>query len=141
MTAMQDNQAFQTLMQAFAVDAASLAVEGGTDAAYGSVTWRTLVCADKAPSSGLVAGIAEFGPGGTLNPHRHSPPEVYFGLDGEGIVTIDGVAHRIGPGIAIYLPGDAEHGVIAGPAGLRFLYTFPVSRFDEVDYRFSASAA
>lgn len=141
MTVMQETQALQSLMQAFAVDATSLDVEGGTDADYGSVTWRTLVCGDKAPSNGLVAGIAEFGPGGTLNPHRHAPPEVYFGLEGDGIVTIDGAPHRIGPGIAVYLPGEAEHGVVAGPSGLRLFYTFPVSRFEEVDYRFSQACA
>lgn len=133
----QDDAAMQAVAQAVINDASALDREGGTDPAFGTVTWRTLVCADRHPSQGLVAGLAEFEPGGTLNPHRHAPAEVYFGLEGEGTVTVGGVPHRIAPGISIYIPGNVEHGVVAGESGLRFFYTFPVSRFGEVDYRFS----
>lgn len=125
------------MVRAFAIDQAQLNDEGGTDPSFGTATWRTLVSGDRDPSTGLVAGVAQFGPGGTLNPHRHAPPEIYFGLSGEGVVTIDGVPHRIAPGVAVYLPGNSEHGVVAGPQGLNFFYTFPVDRFDQVDYRFS----
>lgn len=128
------------LVRAFAMDQAQLSDEGGVDPTFGTVTWRTLVSGDRDPSSGLVAGVAQFGPGGTLNPHRHAPPEIYFGLSGDGIVTIDGVPHVIAPGVAVYLPGESEHGVVAGPQGLSFFYTFPVDRFDQVDYRFAAPA-
>ena len=55
-------------------------------------------------------------------------------------VTIDGVAHEIAPGVAIFIPAEAEHGTIAGEEGLRFLYGFPKDRFADVDYRFTASA-
>lgn len=123
----------------FAIDAGVVPLEGGVDPAFGTVRWRTLICADRTPSSGLVLGVAEFGPGDTLAVHRHAPAEVYFGLAGSGIVTVDGVAHEIGAGIAVYLPAESEHGVTAGPEGLRFAYAFPTSRFAEVDYRFSAS--
>lgn len=137
MTTIPQSGAFDAIMQAFATDAAMQSLEGGADPVFGSVSWRTLVSGDRHPSSGLVAGIAEFGPWGTLNPHRHGPAEMYFGLEGEGTVTVDGVPHRIAPGLTIYVPGEAEHGVVAGEGGLRFLYVFPVDRFDQVDYRFS----
>ena len=88
---------------------------------------------------GMVMGVAEFGPEGTLLPHRHSPAEVYFGLEGAGVVTIDGVAHALTPGMALYIPEDAEHDTVAGPEGLRFLYVFPRDRFADVEYRFSAA--
>lgn len=88
----------------------------------------------------MVPGVAEFGPEGALLPHRHTPAEIYFGLSGSGVVTIDGVAHEISPGVALYVPLDAEHGTVAGPVGLRFLYVFPRDRFAEVGYRFFAQA-
>ena len=122
----------------FAIDARAIPLEGGGDPAFGTVRWRTLICGDRTPSSGLVLGVAEFGPGDTLAVHRHAPAEVYFGLSGNGVVTVDGVAHEIGAGIAVYLPAESEHGVTAGPDGLRFAYAVPTSRFAEVDYRFAA---
>lgn len=125
----------------FSVDTATLPLEGGTDPAFGTVMWRTLVCADRTPSSDMVMGLAEFGPGGTLLPHRHTPAEVYYGVEGSGTVTIDGTPHRIAPGIAVFVPSDAEHGTVAGPEGLKFVYVFPNGRFAEVEYRFSQKVA
>jgi quercetin dioxygenase-like cupin family protein len=121
----------------FAIEAAGVPLEGGDDPAFGTVRWRTLVCGDRTPSSGVVLGVAEFGPGDTLEPHRHGPAEVYFGLAGDGVVTIGGVAHEIRPGVAVYIPAGAEHGAVAGPSGLSFAYTFPTARFADVDYRFT----
>ncbi len=122
----------------FAIIAEAVPLEGGDDPAFGTVRWRTLLCADRTPSSGVVLGVAEFGPGDTLLPHRHGPAEVYFGLAGGGTVTIEGVAHEIAAGVAVFIPAEAEHDVVAGPAGLRFAYTFPTGRFAEVDYRFTS---
>ena len=113
-------------------------LEGGEDPAFGTLRWRTLFSADRTETRGMVLGIAEFGPEGTLLPHRHAPSEIYYGLAGAGVVTIDGIAHAIGPGVALYIPGEAEHGTVAGPEGLRFLYCFPRDRFSDVDYRFTA---
>ncbi len=112
-------------------------LEGGENPAFGTVRWRTLFCGDRTQTSGMVMGVAEFGPEGTLLPHRHGPSEIYFGLWGEGVVTIDGMAHEMRPGVALYIPEDAEHGTVAGPEGLRFLYVFPRDRFSDVVYRFS----
>ncbi|MEO1680221.1 MAG: cupin domain-containing protein [Pseudomonadota bacterium] len=121
----------------FAVDVAELPLERDPDTGFGSCGWRTLICGDRTPSSGMVMGVAEFGPGETLEPHRHGPAEVYFGLTGTGVVTIEGVAHEIRPGVAVYLPPEAEHGTVAGSTGLTFAYCFPTGRFADVDYRFS----
>ena len=124
--------------QGLRVEWDSLPLEGGTDAAYGAVRWRTIFDAEKTPgSSGMVVGIAEFAPNGTLLPHRHEPPEVYLGLEGEALVTIAGVPHRLGPGVALFVPGNAEHSTVAGPSGVRFLYVFPTDCFSEIHYEFS----
>ncbi|MCV2870985.1 cupin domain-containing protein [Defluviimonas sp. WL0050] len=128
-------------VQAFVVNAADVASEGGTDPVFGTVTWKTLISGEKTNTSEFVLGIAEFGPGGTLHPHVHAPAEFYFGLTGSGIVTIDGVAHEIVPGVAIYIPGNAEHGTVAGPDGLRFAYGFAEAAFGQIEYRFSARVA
>ncbi|KUF09298.1 hypothetical protein AVJ23_18450 [Pseudoponticoccus marisrubri] len=114
-------------------------LEGGEDPAFGTVRWRTLFSADKTDTHSMVMGVAEFGPGGTLNAHRHSPAEIYFGLAGHGTVTIDGVPHEISPNVAVFIPPDAEHFTEAGEEGLRFLYVFPNNRFGEVEYRFSVA--
>lgn len=110
------------------------------DPGYGTVRWRTLFDADRTPTSDMVVGIAEFGPHGTLLPHRHAPAEVYVCTAGEGTVTVDGAPHALRVGTALFIPADAEHGVVAGPAGLTFTYVFPRARFAEVAYRFSMVA-
>ncbi|MEL6170061.1 MAG: cupin domain-containing protein [Pseudomonadota bacterium] len=124
-------------IRAVAVDAASCPLDTKTPE-FGSVNWRTLVSGEAHQSQGLVAGMAEFGPADTLKPHRHGPPEVYFCTEGSGVVRVDGEDHLLRPGMTLYIPPNAEHSVVAGPEGLKFFYTFPVTRFDEVDYQFSA---
>lgn len=114
-------------------------LERWDDPTRGGVVWRTLLCGDRTPTRGLTLGVAEFPPGGTgsLRPHRHAPPEAYYVLDGQGVVTIDGVEHPVRAGTAVYLPGDATHAVInTGPTPLRLVYVFPVDGFPEVEYHF-----
>ncbi|MEM9708857.1 MAG: cupin domain-containing protein [Pseudomonadota bacterium] len=123
---------------AFAVDAAAIADEGWADPAHGGVTWRGLVDADKTPSAGLTLGVMSVAPYTTLAPHRHAPAEVYFCLEGEGVVTVDGVEYPLSPGVTVYVPGDAEHATSGGPAGVKILYTFPTDRLADVEYLFSA---
>ncbi|MBS1302218.1 cupin domain-containing protein [Loktanella sp. SALINAS62] len=113
-------------------------LEGFDDPSHGTVQWRTLFSGDRTQTASLTLGVAEFGPQGTLHSHRHSPCEFYFCLAGQGIVTIDGIDHDLRPGIALYIPADAEHCVVAGEDGLRFLYGFPQDRFSDIEYRFSA---
>ncbi|MFZ7091583.1 cupin domain-containing protein [Primorskyibacter sp. 2E233] len=112
-------------------------LEGGEDPAFGTVRWRTLFDAERNGTRDMVLGVAEFGAFGTLKAHRHAQAEIYFGLAGSGIVTIDGVAHDLQPNVALYVPADAEHYTVAGEDGLRFLYVFPSDRFADVTYRFS----
>ncbi len=126
--------------KAFSVNAAHVPLEGGMDPAFGSVRWRTLINGDDSTPKEFVLGVAEFDACGTLEPHRHSAAEFYFGLSGSGVVTIDGTPHDISAGVALYIPGDAEHGVVAGPEGLRFSYGFAEPQFSAVTYRFSAAA-
>lgn len=123
--------------RSFVIDPEALPREGEGDSNFGSVSWRTLISADRTPSAGMVLGLAEFGPYGTLKPHRHSHAEFYLGFSGDGTIMIDGVSHWIRPGVAVYVEGDTEHGVLAGPDGLCFAYGFAADRFSDIKYRFS----
>ena len=52
-------------------------------------------------------------------------------------MTIDGVAHTVTPGTAIFIPGDAEHAIRNDhDETLEILYVFAVSDFNQVVYRF-----
>ena len=136
-----DNEPYAPTGMAFTVDAATTPLEGGEDPAFGSVRWRTLISGGEHAKREFVLGIAEFEPQGTLLQHRHDPAEFYLGIEGDGIVTIDGVPHHIAAGIAVYIPANAEHGVIAGSSGLRMTYGFAEGAFSDVEYRFSAASA
>jgi quercetin dioxygenase-like cupin family protein len=77
--------------------------------------------------------------GGWLGLHRHAPTETYYVLDGEGLVTLDGVEHTIVPGTAVQIPSDIEHGVRnTGETPLRFVYVFAADSMAQVEYRFTA---
>lgn len=115
-------------------------VEGGDNPVYGDVTWRTMISSDRTPSSDLLLGVAEFKSNGVLHLHRHEPPEFYLCLSGSGVVTIDGIEHPVKAGTAVYIPGNAEHGVVAGTVGLTFAYGFAQHSFADIDYVFSVTA-
>jgi len=106
--------------------------------ARGVLGWQTLITGDLTPSEQLTAGIAIFEPGGFLALHRHEPSEVYFILEGTGIVTLDGIDHLVKPGDCVYVPPMAEHGVRNLDIGmLRLFYVFPTNSFADVTYQFS----
>ncbi len=110
--------------------------------ARGVLGWQTLITGDLTPSEALTAGIAIFEPGGFLALHRHEPAEIYFVLEGTGIVTLDGVDHLVKPGDCVYVPPMAEHGVRNLDIGmLRFFYVFPTNSFADITYKFSHGAS
>jgi mannose-6-phosphate isomerase-like protein (cupin superfamily) len=112
--------------------------EGWDDPVRGKASWFTFFSSDITPTNGMSAGIAEIPPGGgSLNPHRHEPPEIYFIVEGTGILTIDGVEQVVTAGSAVFIPGNAEHGLRnESGLGLKLLYVFPTDRFADVVYRF-----
>jgi hypothetical protein len=61
------------------------------------------------------------------------------------VVEIEGRRHRVGVGMTVYIPGDAEHGCFAsaggnGEEGCKWLYVFP-DKFEGVEYRFRSEGA
>jgi mannose-6-phosphate isomerase-like protein (cupin superfamily) len=125
--------------QPLVVETAELPQEGWQEPSRGSVTWRTVISKGRTATSGITLGIAELAPDGTVgNPrHRHPPSEVYYVLEGRGVVEIDGATTAVGPGTAVSIPGDAWHSLANTGAGpLRLLYAFGVDSFDDITYAF-----
>jgi quercetin dioxygenase-like cupin family protein len=106
-------------------------------AVRGETEWKTLISAGLTQSESLTLGVARLPPGGALNAHRHEQAEVYLVLDGTGVVTVNGTRRGVGPGVAVFIPGNALHGIEAtGEAELRFTYVFAADAFEDVEYVF-----
>ena len=119
-----------------AVDSATLPDECWDDPKRGSIRFRTLFSAPKTDSDEITCGVAMMEAGDTFPLHSHPQAEVYFGLEGEGMVQINGSEHRLAPGIALYIPGGAVHGVPVAQAPLRWFYTFAADSFADIRYSF-----
>jgi mannose-6-phosphate isomerase-like protein (cupin superfamily) len=66
---------------------------------------------------------ATLGPGRATQRHYHArTEEIYFLLEGEGEMEVDGDRLRVGPGDAVLIPAGAWHQIRA-EAPLRFLCT------------------
>ena len=105
----------------------------------GIVSWRTLLSADRTASASLTVGTATLDPGASVDGalHRHAPDEIYVILEGEGLVHIDGEAHPVRAGSAVFVPGGAwHHAENTGSGPLRLLYAFAVDSFADVVYEY-----
>jgi mannose-6-phosphate isomerase-like protein (cupin superfamily) len=61
-------------------------------------------------------------PGETSRPHTLKSSEVYYILEGEGVMHIENESARIHPGQAIYIPGSSRQSIEnTGSSELRFL--------------------
>jgi quercetin dioxygenase-like cupin family protein len=119
------------------VDASTLPDERWDDPARGTIRFRTLISAPDTATTGFVCGVAMLAAGETFALHSHAEPEVYFGLEGTGEVLIDGTPHSLGPGVALYIPGGAVHGVPLAKTPMTWFYTFATDSFADIRYRFS----
>ena len=114
-------------------------LERWDDPVRGRLGFRTLVGAAPGATGDLTAGVAELEPGGWLARHRHDPAELYYVLEGEGTLRIDGTDHAVRAGTVASIPGGSEHGIRNSGTGLlRFFYAFAVGSFEEIEYRFTA---
>lgn len=118
------------------VDASTLQDERWQDQTRGTIRFRTLISAPETPTDSLVCGVAMMAAGETFALHSHPQAEVYFGLEGEGEVTIDGQHHRLAPGVALFIPGGAIHGIPRASSPLKWFYTFAADSFADIRYSF-----
>lgn len=96
---------------------------------------RTFVSAGRTPSSGISMGTFELPPGAVLDPHHHHPGEVYYVLDGEAEVYIDGEWRPLRKGDVVYVPGDSVHGARnRGGVSCTILWAFPADCYEDIEY-------
>lgn len=122
------------------VDEATLPDARWDDPTRGTIRFRTLISAPQTDTADLICGIAMMRPGETFALHSHAQAEVYYGLEGTGDVLIDGAPYRLAPGVALYIPGGAVHGVPLAETALEWFYTFAADRFTDIAYRFATEA-
>ncbi len=126
-----------SMNQPVLVDQQDLPEDHWQDPTKGSIRWKTLLSADVTPTNSLVCGIAIMDAGQTFALHFHAEPEIYFGIEGEVDVQINGTAHRLKPGVALFIPGNAVHGVIIADQHVRWFYTFATDAFSDIAYTFA----
>src|SRR5438128_950842 len=59
----------------------------------------------------LTTTLAVIEPGGQQRIHSHAPEQVYFILEGSGLMTVGAETQEVGPGDCIFVPSDAPHGI------------------------------
>lgn len=125
----------------FDLNALSSSPSSFPEESRGKTTWHTLFSSPLTPTTCMSGGVATCPPNGTLALHRHKQAEIYFIISGSGEVEIDGKRTRVSKDTAIWIPGDAEHGVFCGDGEeLKWFYVFPEGSFESVVYRFSHEA-
>lgn len=123
-------------MAAVRVDAKDCPMSAWDDLAKGSIRWQTLFSKGLTSTSGMVCGLAHLAVGEDFAAHHYANAEIYFGIEGAGQVMIDGVAHDLAPGVALFIPPHAVHAISAVQTTLRFFYAFAADSFDEITYHF-----
>ena len=119
------------------IHALEVETETWSDTVRGDVSFRT-VTGDRRSAPELTAGVSELAPGGWLGHHRHDPAELYYVIEGNGLLTLAGEEHPVAAGSVAYIPGNIGHGIRnTGTGALRFFFVFPVGSMADVEYRFS----
>jgi quercetin dioxygenase-like cupin family protein len=124
------------MKQAVRVSADQTALEGWSQPGRGSLRWHALMSNDLTPTDTFTCGLTVLSPGQDFTLHRHPQPELYLGLTGQATVMIDGTPHLLAPGVALYIPGGALHGLPPVTETLTFYYVFATDGFAEIAYDF-----
>ncbi len=82
--------------------------------------------ADEAATAGRFASfLVRLEPGAAMRPHRHATQvEQHLVLAGSGRLDLAGEVRDYRPGSLAVIAQGAEHGVVAGPRGMRLLAVF-----------------
>ena len=87
-----------------------------------AITSYLVVSAQTCNAENLAITIVEMEPGGFQHLHSHKPEQIYFILEGQGLMTVDGEERPVQAGDCIFFPSFAEHGLKnTGEGVLRYL--------------------
>ena len=104
----------------------------------GEISFRTAIGDGTTNTRDLSSGVARLETGGWLGFHRHTAPEVYQVLTGQGVVFLDGAEHVVQAGTAVYIPSNSEHGIRnIGDDLLEFVYVYLIDSIQDVEYIWS----
>lgn len=110
------------------------------DERTGSLSFRQLIDADHAPTSGLIHQLIELFPGDGEALHTHDVAQTIFVVEGHGRVELDGRSVALNPGDTVYVPPHTVHGWSAPDQTVKLFCTYPVNRFADVNYHFTEAA-
>jgi quercetin dioxygenase-like cupin family protein len=68
----------------------------------------------------------EFDAGSSIHEHFHAQEEVYEVIEGELEITINGITHRLVPGVVGIVPPNAPHSVKAISSGKLIVVDYPL---------------
>ncbi len=113
--------------------------ERWVDESRGDVAFHTLFSRERTSTAVMTNGVGELAPGASFHVHRHTPPEVYYLLEGEGVITLDDHEHPVATGSSVFIPSRVWHGLRnTGTGLLRFYYVLGADAIGDVDYDFPA---
>ncbi len=79
---------------------------------------------------GAMLNLLHFEPGARVAEHSHPHEQLGMVVDGELVLQIDGVPHRLSPGSAYQIPGGVPHGAWTEGGPCRVLDVFQPVRED-----------
>ena len=59
----------------------------------------------------LVTTLVQIEPGGEQRVHNHVAEQVYFVIEGSGLMTVGSETQEVGPGECVFIPSEAPHGI------------------------------
>lgn len=59
----------------------------------------------------LTTTLVEIEPGGKQRIHRHDPEQIYFFLQGSGVMTVGGESQMVIKGDCVFIPANEPHGL------------------------------
>ena len=87
-----------------------------------NITSHLLVSKLTCNSENLAITLVEMEPGGIQHVHSHEPEQMYYILEGSGVMTVDDEQRQVQAGDCIYYPPFAKHGLEnTGGTVLRYL--------------------
>lgn len=82
---------------------------------------------------GAMLNLLEFEPDAVVDTHSHPHEQLGVVLEGDVVLAVDGVEHRLGPGDGYQIPGGVEHAAWTEGVACRLLDVFQPVREDYRD--------